>query len=112
MSGGEAAQPVERDGVGSVAQEAARLLELLSSGPARAEDGGGAEETAGCECGRRRPDPCERCPVCQVIGFVGRVRPETIERVADVVGLAATALRDLASVQRERRAAAGESEPR
>jgi hypothetical protein len=41
--------------------------------------------------------------VCQLIAFVQRIEPETIERFADVVGFAATALRDLATVQRERR---------
>ena len=42
------------------------------------------------------------CPVCQLISFVQQVNPETIERVADFVGFAATALRDLATAQRER----------
>jgi hypothetical protein len=40
--------------------------------------------------------------VCQLISFVQQVNPDTIERVADFVGLAATALRDLATAQRER----------
>ncbi|MCU1536680.1 MAG: hypothetical protein JWP82_1031 [Humibacillus sp.] len=35
-----------------------------------------------------------------------QVNPETIERVADLVGFAATALRDLATAQRERTAPA------
>jgi hypothetical protein len=42
------------------------------------------------------------CPVCQLIRFVQQVDPDTIERVADFVGFAATALRDLATSQRER----------
>ena len=42
------------------------------------------------------------CPVCQLISFVQQVNPDTIERVADFVGFAATALRDLATSQRER----------
>jgi hypothetical protein len=44
------------------------------------------------------------CPVCQLIAFVQQVNPDTIEKVADFVGFAATALRDLATAQRERRA--------
>jgi hypothetical protein len=44
------------------------------------------------------------CPVCQLIAFVQQVDPDTIEKVADFVGFAATALRDLATAQRERRA--------
>jgi hypothetical protein len=43
------------------------------------------------------------CPVCQLIAFVQRVSPETIDRLADVVELAATGLRDLAVVQHARR---------
>jgi hypothetical protein len=42
------------------------------------------------------------CPVCQVIAFVQQVNPETIDKVADFVGFAATALRDLATAQRQR----------
>ena len=45
---------------------------------------------------RREPAACRLCPVCQLISFVQRVSPETLERVADVVELAATGLRDLA----------------
>jgi hypothetical protein len=40
--------------------------------------------------------------VCQLISFVQQVNPDTIERVADFVGFAASALRDLATAQRER----------
>jgi hypothetical protein len=44
--------------------------------------------------------------VCQVISFVSSISPETIDRAADLVGFAATALRDLATAQRERQEAA------
>jgi hypothetical protein len=57
-----------------------------------------------CTCGGREPAACRVCPVCQLISFVQQVNPETIERVADFVGFAATALRDLATAQRERSA--------
>ncbi len=112
---------------GSVAEEAALLVDLLSSrgwgaasgrsdeptgstgttsgGSAPADDPG---ETTGadaheCTCGGRTPAACTICPVCQLIAFVQRIEPDAIDRFADVVGLAATALRDLATVQRERR---------
>ena len=55
-----------------------------------------------CTCGGREPAACRVCPVCQLISFVQQVNPDTIERVADFVGFAATALRDLATAQRER----------
>jgi hypothetical protein len=41
------------------------------------------------------------CPVCQVISFVQRLSPDTLDRVADVVELAATGLRDFAQAQRD-----------
>jgi hypothetical protein len=113
---------------GSVAEEAALLLDLLArrdgSAPRPSADsaaGAGASEgsdhvhghdgatPAGgsrgeCTCGGSVPAACRVCPVCQLIAFVQQVDPATIEKVADVVGFAATALRDLATAQRERRA--------
>jgi hypothetical protein len=67
-------------------------------------DAGQAPE---CTCGGREPAACRVCPVCQLISFVQQVNPDTIERVADFVGFAATALRDLATAQRERSTRAG-----
>jgi len=55
-----------------------------------------------CTCGGQQPAACRVCPVCQLIAFVQQVNPDTIERVADFVGFAATALRDLATAQRDR----------
>jgi hypothetical protein len=57
-----------------------------------------------CTCGGRTPAACKVCPVCQLIAFVQNVSPDTIEKVADLVGFAATALRDVATAQRERQA--------
>ncbi|WP_323098680.1 hypothetical protein [Intrasporangium sp. YIM S08009] len=127
------------DATGSVAEEAALLVDLLSSrgwggagaaadqptddatddatdetGPegasasSRSAPAGDRGETSGadaheCTCGGRTPAACAVCPVCQLIAFVQRIEPDAIERFADVVGLAATALRDLATAQRERR---------
>ena len=114
--------------IGSVAEEAALLVDLLSrrgwggddaaraaspSGPTDAADtadtadAGRQTADAGtraheCTCGGRTPAACRICPVCQLISFVQQISPESIERVADVVELAATALRDLATAQRER----------
>ncbi|GAA2746545.1 hypothetical protein GCM10009868_32420 [Terrabacter aerolatus] len=131
---------------GSVAEEAALLVDLLSrrswagsSGmpsPASHGDGsdgaphghdsaagqgphaghggdsGGRTRSSGrpdaspgeCTCGGTTPAACRVCPVCQLIAFVQQVNPDTIDRVADFIGFAATALRDLATTQRERRA--------
>jgi hypothetical protein len=126
--------------VGTVAEEAARLVEMLAgasgpwtglngdsagqatgrttgagSGDASGEgagqtrpdgDTGRAESGHTCTCGGTTPQACRLCPVCQVISFVSSISPETIERAADLVDLAATALRDLATVQRGRQGAA------
>ncbi|WP_347350036.1 hypothetical protein [Intrasporangium sp.] len=112
-------------GVGTVAEEAARLVDLLSEltglGPAAAGRGPAAtsgdragsplgrpdddtgDTGGGCTCGGRRPAACTVCPVCQVIAFVQRLNPDTVDRLAEVVDLAATGLRDLAAAQRSRR---------
>lgn len=121
--------------VGTVAEEAARLVDLLGSlgvgSPDPEPDAEGARgeeqeptpepqpapepqpepqaapepqpDPRSCTCGGQRPAACEVCPVCQLIAFVQRVSPETIDRLAEVVELAATGLRDLAVVQRARR---------
>jgi hypothetical protein len=131
-------------GVGTVAEEAARLLELLTGytataasgtsssssssswssprdgtagrgsrsaeGHAGADHGSGPQDeappasaggSAQCTCGG--PAACRSCPLCQLIAFVQRVDPNAIDRLAEVVELAATGLRDLATVQRGRR---------
>lgn len=119
-----------RSPVGSVAEEAARLVELLAASgtwgqgaratqgePRPRPEGDGTKESAGrteghsCTCGGATPQACRLCPVCQVIAFVGSISPETIERAADLVGLAATALHDLASAQRSRQAAGSGAPP-
>lgn len=123
--------------VGTVAEEAARLVEMLAGpgGPWSGTGAGGGRPADGphdtpdaadgsshtpsadgesadrgpghaCTCGGTTPQACRLCPVCQVISFVGSISPETIERAADLVGFAATALRDLATVQRSRQAGA------
>lgn len=105
----------------SVAAEAALLVELLSqrgsfggpsagsgarsgtgSGPDTETDAGSASLPNGgeCTCGGAAPAACRLCPVCQVIAFVQKINPDTIERIADFAAFAATALRDVAMAQR------------
>lgn len=103
--------------VGTVAEEAAKLVEMLAAtgGPWAGTAGHGAaagdagpqssSHTQTCTCGGSPPQACRLCPVCQVISFVSSISPETIDRAADLVGFAATALRDLATAQRERQQA-------
>ncbi|MFC8501420.1 hypothetical protein ACFUC1_03605 [Pedococcus sp. NPDC057267] len=143
----------ERAPVGSVAEEAARLLDALggwaassgyaagassrgsaedeghpphvdthgSPGPA-AEDGGhpttgatpddGAHcEHCGAETGAGRAVVCRLCPVCQGIGLLRSVRPETVDRLADLAGAIADTLRDLADHRRAGAESAGAAAP-
>ncbi|GAB3049068.1 hypothetical protein GCM10027053_04510 [Intrasporangium mesophilum] len=82
-----------------------------SSGSGQRQENGsqrsGPDGQHECTCGGRTPAACAVCPVCQLIAFVQQVNPETIDKVADFVGFAATALRDLATAQRERQSDAG-----
>lgn len=130
----------ERPVVGSVAEEAARLLDALGgwasttqagyaarSAPNRAspDEGGPTEdnsvpepgdssantgghesrcESCGAENGVGQAVTCQLCPVCQGIGLLRSVRPETVDRLADLAGALAATLRDLAG---QRRADAG-----
>lgn len=133
--------------VGSVAEETARLIEMLAAGGAwgaavrgsgsgaagrsgghqgargtpdgdgpdagegapRTQHAGAAQHT--CTCGGSTPLACRLCPVCQLISFLSSISPDTIDRAADMVGLAATALRDLAATQRARHATADDAGP-
>ncbi|WP_406830427.1 hypothetical protein ABEG17_15720 [Pedococcus sp. KACC 23699] len=129
--------------VGSVAQEAARLLDALGGwastsgyGAGRGEDrprqaapGGDDPEGAGPEgadpegagpeasvppdettshaaghcdqCGAANAAGqavvCQWCPVCQGIGVLRSVRPETVDRLADLAGALAATLREAAA---------------
>jgi hypothetical protein len=44
---------------------------------------------------------CQLCPVCQGLGLLRSVRPETVDRLADLAGAIAATLRDLAAQRRE-----------
>lgn len=108
--------------VGTVADEAARLLESLrrtaaeaaaDTGPTTAEatptpptaatprDGtaghtgdGTHHDGPGCS------DPfCQWCPLCRTAAVVRSLSPETLARLADLAGVAAAVLTDLASAR-------------
>jgi hypothetical protein len=101
--------------VGSVADEAAKLLESLrrsaESETPRADPAGHAPDAASAtehpasEPGDEHPasepgahDPfCTWCPLCRTAEVVRSLSPETITRLADLATLAATVLADLAS---------------
>ena len=129
----------ERPAVGTVAEEAARLLDALGgwasttqagyaarTTPSPASPDGGAPrqdgsdetgsaphpdghasrcESCGAENGVGQAVTCQLCPVCQGIGLLRSVRPETVDRLADLAGALAATLRDMAG---QRRADAGD----
>lgn len=46
------------------------------------------------------PVACQLCPLCQGIAFLRSVRPETVDRLADLASAVATTLRDVATQSR------------
>ena len=110
--------------VGSVAEEAARLLNALlgeaaadraphDDPPPHAEPSpyvdppphadpppGSPPEVCGT-CGRTGAEPassvCRLCPVCQLIGAARAINPETVDRLADLAAAVTETLRDLAA---------------
>jgi hypothetical protein len=97
-----------------VAEEAARLLDALSDwGAAARSDAAADTETAahdpgvsrcptcGAENGAGQAVVCQLCPVCQGLGLLRSVRPETVDRLADLAGAVAATLRDLATQRRD-----------
>ncbi len=114
------------DQVGSVADEAGRLLESLrragqeaaqsaaagpprtagtpptdagaGPGPVPAEEPG--EGSDGPSAGFHCEDPvCQWCPVCRASAFVRQLSPETLGGLAEFAGFAATVLADLATAR-------------
>lgn len=77
----------QREPVGTLAEEAARLLEAV-------------QEWAGRAVGDGVPlsgeDPeCRVCPVCMMLRAVRGVRPETVEHLVEATGSLAAALRSM-----------------
>lgn len=97
--------------VGTVADEAARLLESLRRSAADAAPTDTAPATATPPDGTPRPegddsagpgcsDPfCQWCPLCRTAAVVRSLSPETLARLADLAGVAAAVLTDLASAR-------------
>lgn len=80
--------------------------------PGTAGRGGTTSEDAtepGCACGTPSVQAvCEICPVCRVAAFLAEVRPETVERVADVLSMVVGSLEAFAA---QRRSEMAGSEP-
>jgi hypothetical protein len=112
--------------VGSVADEATRLLESLRRSAAEAAASGTAGSGQGAspaspddeapaapprpddvdpDAGTHDPDAgthdpaCQWCPLCRGAAVVRSLSPQTLTRLADLAGLAATVLAELASTR-------------
>jgi hypothetical protein len=99
--------------VGSVAEEVARLLDAVGGWASTAQatyaaqaapspepepEAGTARCSAcGAENGLGQAVVCQLCPLCQGIGLLRALRPETVDRLADLAGAVAATLRDLAT---------------
>ncbi|WP_404383265.1 hypothetical protein LL946_18265 [Knoellia locipacati] len=93
--------------VGSVAEEATRLLEALGRGPQpRPDEGPTAQEDLDdpdqqegehVHVAMGDAESCTWCPVCRSVTALRGVSPETLSRLADLATTAATVLADLAS---------------
>ena len=124
--------------IGTVAQEAARLIEdmvtMARSSNSRGDDpspyagepaqdpasperaasvgapsvapSGGPSPSAAPACSAcggvtdGTPVACKLCPLCQGIALLRSVRPETVDRLADLASAVATTLRDMATQSR------------
>lgn len=82
--------------LGTVAQEAARLLDALA---ARSADASACEHCASAQAGAQEP-VCHLCPVCRLLTLVRAVRPETVDRLADLASAVTDSLRELAAARR------------
>lgn len=115
-------------GVGSVADETARLLEALlgpapgsSEPPPHAAPSGEPTSGAPCPtCGHvdtseagthRAAEICHLCPVCQVLRVVRSVHPETLDRLADLAAAVTESLRDAAAERWRTNGAADDAKP-
>lgn len=101
--------------VGSVAEEAARLLEALGrpqpprdeptsratdTGARAAAPAGAGGDASGSEhvhVAMGDAETCTWCPVCRSVTLLKGVSPETLGRLADLATAAATVFADLAS---------------
>lgn len=85
----------EREQLGSVGEEATRLFEAMEEWARGAFAGPGPQIATGAA-------ECRLCPLCQLIGLIRDVRPETVEHLLEASTALLTTLR--AAVERHERA--------
>jgi hypothetical protein len=77
-------------GLGSAAEEAARLFEAVQDWARRSAPGGSFSLGEHIATGSAE---CQLCPVCQLIGLVRATRPEVAEHLADAAASLLAAVR-------------------
>lgn len=118
--------------VGSVAQEATKLLEALARSRAPRDEDVTGPDDAGADGTSTTPpvsatppadqdehvhvamgdaESCSWCPVCRSVTLLRGVSPETLGRLADLATTAATVLADLASRHTESSSATADARP-
>ncbi|MGI8717410.1 MAG: hypothetical protein ACR2JN_06235 [Lapillicoccus sp.] len=93
--------------LGTVAQEAARLLDALT---ARSADAPACGHCASAQAGAHEP-VCHLCPVCRLLTLVRAVRPETVDRLADLASAVTDSLRELAAARRADQGSTSQARP-
>ncbi|MFW5474816.1 hypothetical protein ACOCJ5_16015 [Knoellia sp. CPCC 206450] len=83
--------------VGSVAEEATRLLEALGRPAATSSDASDHPADEHVHVGMGDAESCTWCPVCRSVTALRAVSPETLTRLADLATTAATLLGELAA---------------
>ena len=108
--------------VGSVAEEATRLLEALGRSQPRPSQGTTPDDTTSGDGSGQSGDEhvhvamgdaetCSWCPVCRSVSVLRGVSPETLGRLADLATTAATVLADLATRHTESSGAGAAERP-
>ena len=91
---------------GEPAQDPASPERAASVGAPSVAPSGGPSPSAAPACSAcggvtdGTPVACKLCPLCQGIALLRSVRPETVDRLADLASAVATTLRDMATQSR------------
>lgn len=96
----DATKPADSEATPETKAEATAETETETSGPE--ESASEAPEQAGCSCQASAAvgAVCQVCPICRLAGLVDSVRPETMERIADLLGMVAGSLQAVAADRR------------
>lgn len=92
------------DEVGSIADEAVKLVEAVQTWARGVTDGAGSAAGPFADflaAGAGRSEQCRFCPICQLVSAVREVKPETVEGLLEVGTSLLAALRTV--IERQER---------